>query len=146
MATANYKHIKEKKKEFFDRETRLGRWVAERKERRDKLKELQVSLRCFFVLQANPRRNKIKRTSVMAPKKGLRCRPPAAYWLRKRPSVCCCCGERFFFFSLMHTGLMLAFCFLYTYCVLLFVCWNENDFYFLVTASFLPLFFHEFFE
>lgn len=42
MATANYKHIKEKKKEFFDRETRLGRWVAERKERKEKLKELQV--------------------------------------------------------------------------------------------------------
>lgn len=42
VATANYKHIKEKKKEFFDRETRLGRWVAERKERKEKLKELQV--------------------------------------------------------------------------------------------------------
>ncbi len=27
VGTANYKHIKEKKKEFFERETRLGRWV-----------------------------------------------------------------------------------------------------------------------
>ena len=43
VATANYKHIKEKKKDLFDRETRLGRWVAERKERKEKLKELQVS-------------------------------------------------------------------------------------------------------
>ena len=43
VATANYKHIKEKKKDLFERETRLGRWVAERKERKEKLKELQVS-------------------------------------------------------------------------------------------------------
>lgn len=45
VATANYKHIKEKKKEFFDRETRLGRWVAERKERKEKLNQLQVRIR-----------------------------------------------------------------------------------------------------
>lgn len=45
VATANYKHIKEKKKDLFDRETRLGRWVAERKERKEKLKELQASFK-----------------------------------------------------------------------------------------------------
>ena len=44
VATANYKHIKEKKKDLFDRETRLGRWVSERRERKEKLKELQVSV------------------------------------------------------------------------------------------------------
>ena len=43
VATANYKHIKEKKKDLFDRETRLGRWVSERRERKEKLKKLQVS-------------------------------------------------------------------------------------------------------
>ena len=42
VATANYKHIEEKKKEFFDRESRLGRWVTERKARKEKLRELQV--------------------------------------------------------------------------------------------------------
>jgi len=41
VATANYKHIEEKKKEFFDRESRLGRWVTERKARKEKLRELQ---------------------------------------------------------------------------------------------------------
>lgn len=45
VATANYKHIKEKKKEFFDRETRLGRWVAERKERKEKLNQLQERIK-----------------------------------------------------------------------------------------------------
>ena len=48
VATANYKHIKEKKKDLFDRETRLGRWVSERRERKEKLKELQVSKLQFF--------------------------------------------------------------------------------------------------
>ena len=42
VATANYKHIEEKKKEFFERESRLGRWVTERKARKEKLRELQV--------------------------------------------------------------------------------------------------------
>jgi len=41
VATANYKHIEEKKKEFFERESRLGRWVTERKARKEKLRELQ---------------------------------------------------------------------------------------------------------
>ena len=49
VATANYKHIKEKKKEFFDRESRLGRWVSERKERKEKLRELQVVCQQTFV-------------------------------------------------------------------------------------------------
>jgi len=45
VATANYKHIKEKKKDLFDRETRLGRWVSERRERKEKLKKLQESFK-----------------------------------------------------------------------------------------------------
>jgi len=45
VATANYKHIKDKKKEIFDRETRLGRWVSERKERKEKLEDLQEKIR-----------------------------------------------------------------------------------------------------
>lgn len=45
VATANYKHIKEKNKELFDRETRLGRWVSERKDRKEKLKELNERIR-----------------------------------------------------------------------------------------------------
>ena len=44
VATANYKHIEEKKKEFFERETRLGRWVSERKARKEKLQALQVRI------------------------------------------------------------------------------------------------------
>ena len=42
VATANYKHIEEKKKEIFERESRLGRWVTERKARKEKLQQLQV--------------------------------------------------------------------------------------------------------
>ena len=42
VATANYKHIQEKKQEFFERESRLGKWVSDRKERKEKLKVLQV--------------------------------------------------------------------------------------------------------
>jgi len=45
VATANYKHIEEKKKEFFDRESGLGRWVTERKARKEKLRELQERIR-----------------------------------------------------------------------------------------------------
>ena len=45
VGTAHYKHIKEKKKEFFDRESKLGRWVSERKERKEKLRVLQVRYR-----------------------------------------------------------------------------------------------------
>ena len=48
VATANYKHIEEKKKEFFERETRLGRWVSERKARKEKLQALQVILVLFI--------------------------------------------------------------------------------------------------
>ena len=42
VATANYKHIKETKIQTEFRENRLGKWVSERKERKEKLKELQV--------------------------------------------------------------------------------------------------------
>ena len=42
VATANYKHIQEKKQEFFERESKLGKWVSERKERKEKLRALQV--------------------------------------------------------------------------------------------------------
>ena len=45
VATANYKHIKEKKKEFFERETSLGKWVSERSIRRQKLRELNERIR-----------------------------------------------------------------------------------------------------
>ena len=45
VATANYKHIKEKKKEFFERETSLGKWVSERSIRRQKLRELNEKIR-----------------------------------------------------------------------------------------------------
>lgn len=45
VATANYKHIRDKKKEVFERESKLGRWVKERKERKQKLQELNQRIR-----------------------------------------------------------------------------------------------------
>ena len=43
--TANYKHIEEKKKEFEDRESSLGKWASEKAERKRRLSQLNDVIR-----------------------------------------------------------------------------------------------------
>ena len=43
VGTANYKHIQEHKAEMDDRETKLGEWEEEKRQRLQRIRELNAS-------------------------------------------------------------------------------------------------------